>query len=187
MQPLCTIFPFLAHCDVTDLFQEDQIKNSIDKEYDTSKKTKAEINEKLQSTFESVVLTDKIPEFNVNENDTGTVNCSSTEIVELDPYLGTLSIKKSQNNDDHEIKAEDVIAKNSELIAKINQELLLNADEFKNINSRNQETDESISPEKVLLLSQNNGDVKNQISVLMTPLTGNKHALKICIFDQFTL
>ena len=124
---LCTIFPFLAHSDFTDLFQEDQIKNTTDKEYDTSKKTKAEINEKIQSTFER------------------------------DPYLG-----KSQNNNDvHEIKAEDIVAKNSELIAKIHQELLLNADEFKNINSKNQET-ESISPAEKVLLSNNSASEESE-------------------------
>ena len=124
------------------------------------------------------MLTDKnIPECNiVNQNDTAS-SCSSTEEnVELDPNLGTLNIQTSLNNvDEHEIKAEDVIAKNSELIAKINQELL-NVDAFKNVNSNNQET-ELIPPEKVLFSQDTNG-IKNQFSVLMTPPTGKKHANK---------
>ena len=109
-------------------------------------------------------------------------SCSSTEeIVELDPNLGTSStIQKSQNiaDEHHEvIKAEDVIAKNSELIAKINQELL-NVDAFKNVNSNNnQETESMIPPEKVLFSQDTNG-IKNQFSVLMTPPTGKKHANK---------
>ena len=168
---------FLAHCDVTEAFEEDQIKNTIAKE---SKNPEAEVNEKIHTTLESLVLTDKnIPECsNENQNDTDSYcSISTEENVELDPNLGTLStIQKSQNNvDEKEINAEDVIAKNSELIAKINQELL-NGDAFKNVNSNNQET-ELIPPEKVLFSQDTNG-IKNQFSVLMTPLTGKKHAFK---------
>ena len=179
MPPLifCTIFLFLAHCDVTEAFEENQIKNTIFK--GSKKPEETEVNEIVQSTLESLVLTDKnIPEcINVNQNDTAS-NCSisTEENVELDPNLGTLSIQKSQNNvDETEINAEDVIAKNSELIAKINQELL-NVDAFKNVNSNNQET-ELIPPEKVLFSQDTNG-IKNQFSVLMTPPTGKKHAYK---------
>ena len=170
---------FLAHCDVTEAFEEDQIKNTIAKE---SKNPEAEVNEKIHTTLESLVLTDKnIPECsNENQNDTDSYcSISTEENVELDPNLGTLStIQKSQNNVDehHEvIKAEDVFAKNSELIAKINQELL-NVDAFKNVNSNNQET-ELVPPEKVLFSQDTNG-IKNQFSVLMTPPTGKKHAYK---------
>ena len=129
-----------------------------------------------------MVLTEKnIPEYyDVNQNDPGS-NCSiiTEETVELDANLETLStIQTSQNNvDEHEIKAEDVIAKNSDLIAKINQELL-NVDAFKNVNSNNnQETESMIPPEKVLFSQDTNG-IKNQFSVLMTPPTGKKHAFK---------
>ena len=126
------------------------------------------------------MLTDKnIPECsNENQNDTNSYcSISTEENVEFDPNLRTLStLQKSLNNvDEHEIKAEDVIAKNSELIAKINQELL-NVDAFKNVNSNNQET-ELIPPEKVLFSQDTNG-IKNQFSVLMTPPTGKKHAFK---------
>ena len=181
MPPLifCTIFLFLAHCDVTEAFEENQIKNTIFK--GSKKPEETEVNEIVQLTLESLVLTDKnIPECNnVNQKDTGG-NCSisTEENVELDPNLGTLSIQKSQNNvDETEINAEDVIAKNSELIAKINQELL-NVDAFKNVNSsNNQETESTIPPEKVLFSQDTNG-IKNQFSVLMTPPTGKKHAYK---------
>ena len=171
---------FLAHCDVTEAFEENQIKNTIFKE--SKKPEETEVNEIVQLTLESLVLTDKnIPECNnVNQKDTGG-NCSisTEENVELDPNLGTLcTIQKSQNNvDEKEINAEDVIAKNSELIAKINQELL-NVDAFKNVNSsNNQETESTIPPEKVLFSQDTNG-IKNQFSVLMTPPTGKTHAYK---------